>query len=68
MGLSIKIRIGFNTLGAQGIPRDIQMGIIHRTVLVRSGGYTAEWFRVKKLPPPERGSEHVAIAFTTIQS
>jgi hypothetical protein len=44
------------------------MGIIYRIVLVCAGGYTAKWLRVKKLTPPERGPEQVAISFASIQT
>jgi hypothetical protein len=44
------------------------MGVIHRIVLVRPGGNAAKGLRIKKLPPPEGGFEHIAVSFATIQT
>jgi hypothetical protein len=62
------IGIRLNPLGAQGIAHNIQMRIIHRVVLIGTGGNTAKGFRIKKLPTPESGFEYIAISLATIQT
>ncbi len=62
------IRIRLDSLGADGITIDVQVGVIHGIVFISPGGNGTEWCWVKEFPPPESGLEQIAIALTAVNA
>ena len=56
---------GSTALGSEGIPHDVEVGIVDGVVLVRSGRDAAEGLRIEKFPAAEGGVEHVAASAGT---
>ena len=62
------VGIGLDPFGAERIPHDVEMGIIHRIVFVRPGRYPSEGLRIEQFPAAEGGPEGVAVAFTPVNT
>ena len=73
-GLGVDIREGclvgvrLDPLGPQGIAHDVQMGIIHRVVLVGPGGDITERLRVEHFAAPEGRAKQVAVAAAPVDA
>jgi len=68
LGEDSMIRVGLYPLRTDGIPVDVEVGIVYGIVFVSTGGHLSERRRVEKFTPAECGLKQVAVALAAVHT